>query len=28
MAFVSLYDADALYPNSQRDLLIRMSGAR
>jgi hypothetical protein len=24
MVFVAMYDADALYPNTQRDLLIRL----
>ena len=25
MAFIVVYDADALYPNTQRDLLIRIA---
>lgn len=25
MAFIVIYDADALYPNTQRDLLIRIA---
>ena len=25
MAFIAIYDADALYPNTQRDLLIRIA---
>lgn len=27
MPFIALYDANALYPNSQRDLLIRIARA-
>ena len=25
MAFIAIYDADALYPNTLRDLLIRIA---
>jgi hypothetical protein len=27
MPFVALYDANALYPNAQRDLIIRIAEA-